>query len=109
MKKIVLGFFTLIFVAFSGAWLKYLSENGKAAFNDIYNGFSVSLPTATKILLENIEYWYVLLAVIVIISFLPLFASKGKWQYLCLPISILSIVALVGIVYIPGLLSNSII
>lgn len=86
-------------VLLCGAWLYKLSNGTAVEFQKLFDGFGVTPLEITTWLFASIDYWWAIMLLIILISYLPLYVLKGKWQYLSIVTASFSLISLVGIVY----------
>ena len=98
MKKIILILITSIFVGVSGFILFALNQGAATQFQQTFDSFGVAPPQVASLLFSNIEYWWLLLSVIAVLSFLLVIFGKLKTSIV---ISFASIASLVAVVYGP--------
>ena len=94
-------FITSIFILLCGAWLYFLNNGAAAEFQRLYSGFGSEQPRLTILLFSSLSNWWSIIIAISTISYLPLFLSKTKWQYLSILSATISLGTLVLIVYLP--------
>ena len=97
--------FTTVMVSLSGTLL-YILENGAAKrFQSFNKGFDAGNPL-TEVLYASLNNWIIILIVIAIVSYLPLFWKKHLWSGV---ISVICFLCLVSVVYSPILKSGNVI
>ena len=109
MRVKILFFVVTIIVLLSGGWLYTLSVGGADQYQQTFNGYGATPPQITTFLFSILNYWWAILLAVALISYLPLFALKSKWQYASLLTSIACLCLLIGIVYAPIIAMGSVI
>lgn len=97
--------FTTIMVSLSGAFLYILNNGAAAQFKNFNKGFDVG-NSIVDTLYASLENWAIILIIIAVISYLPLFWKK---RLLSSTISLICFLCLVAIVYSPILKSGNVI
>lgn len=98
MKKNIFILIAIVLVGINGFILYELSHGAAVAFQQTFDGFGVTPPQLTSTLFSSIEYWWLMLSIIAILSFLPVFFG---WLKTSMAVSLAFIVALVAVVYGP--------
>jgi sterol desaturase/sphingolipid hydroxylase (fatty acid hydroxylase superfamily) len=105
LKAILSVIFTTVMVSLSGAFL-YILKNGAAKQYQSFNkDFDVGSPL-TETLYASLNNWPIILIIIAVASYLPLFWKKRLWSGV---ISLMCFLGLVVIAYSPILKSGSVV
>ncbi len=106
MKKIILTLIATTLVCVNGYILYALSHGAAIQFQKTFDSFGVTPPKLTSILFSNIEYWWLLLTFIGLLSFVPTIFGKLKTS---IAISTAFIASLIAVVYGPMIQMSSVI
>jgi len=109
MRFKILLLFVSVIVLLCGGWLYILSSGAAEQYQQTFNSFGVTPPQITTVLFSSLSNWWAILLAIAVISYIPLLASKDKWQYTSVLTSLACLLTLVGVVYVPILTMGSII
>mgnify|MGYP006219280683 CR=1 FL=1 len=102
---IISVFFSTIMVSLSGAFLYVLNNGAAVQFKSFNKGFDVG-NSIVDTLYASLENWAIILVMIAVVSYLPLFWNK---RLLSSTISLICFLSLVAIVYSPILKSGNVI
>lgn len=104
-KGIVSVIFTTVMVSLSGVFLYILKNGALKQYQSFNKGFDVGNPL-TEALYASLNNWPIILIIIAVASYLPLFWKKWLWSGV---ISLMCFLGLVAIVYSPILKSGSVV
>jgi len=100
MKRILNIIVTTMIVIAIGVLLYLLNDGLVDQFSMFYKkDHSVSI---TRLLVDNIQFWWVMVIFYIAICYHPIVFSKGKYQYMSLLYSVISLISIFVALYLPA-------
>lgn len=108
IKRYLPAALTAVLNIVCGVLLYGLYDGGAEMFTQFYSNFypNGAVHTITQFFLAHINYWWLVLLAIVLLSFHPFVVSKGYYRYTGIAFAILGILFVLAIVYLPVILDD---